>query len=58
MDPVKAIILAGGKLEKCFKEWGEKAVNKAFIKIRSREDWMPAMPPPTTNTAPTFLSVI
>lgn len=33
MKPVKAIILAGGELEECFKKTGETAINKAFIKL-------------------------
>ena len=36
MKPVKAIILAGGQLEDCFKKRGENAVNKAFLPINKK----------------------
>ena len=36
MNPVKAVILAGGKLDSSFKDYGENTFNKAFIEINNR----------------------
>lgn len=36
MKPVKAIVLAGGELDECFREAGIETPNKAFIKINNR----------------------
>ncbi|MEQ8169256.1 MAG: NTP transferase domain-containing protein [Candidatus Eremiobacterota bacterium] len=36
MKPVKAVILAGGKLDNSFKNCGENTFNKAFIEINNR----------------------